>query len=116
MFEHYRDPLLPRTEFFIRLFQCVLISLGLLIITIAIGAIVYHCIERLCWTDAILNAIMIMTGLGIVGSLNTQTAKIFTSFYALVSTIVFFTVLAILFSPLLHRAMHKFHLEIEKEE
>ena len=114
MFEHYRQPLLDRTAFIKRFLDCILISMALLVSTIFMGAVVYRYIENLAWIDAILNAVLIMTGLGIVADLNTPAAKMFTTFYALFSTIVFFAVLAILFSPLLHRAIHKFHLEIER--
>jgi predicted membrane-bound spermidine synthase len=116
MYEHYRQPLLPQREFVIRVLRCVLISLVLLVATIGIGAAVYRYIENLAWIDAILNAVMIMTGIGIVSGLNTSVAKAFTSFYALFSTIIYFAVIAILFSPLLHRFSHRFHLEIEKSE
>ncbi len=116
MYEHYRQPLLGRSDFFVRLFYCGLISFALLAATILIGAASYHSIEKLSWLDAVLNAVMVMTGLGMVTGINTPSAKLFTTFYALFSTIIFFMVLAILFSPLLHRFLHRFHLEIEKEE
>ena len=58
------------------------------------------------------NMIMIMTGLGLVDTLHTPLAKIFTIFYAVITAIVFYMVLAILFAPLIHRFLHEFHLEI----
>jgi len=115
MYEHYRQPLLPRSAFIIRFIRCAFISLALLIVTIFIGAFAYHYLEKLSWIDAILNSVMIMTGLGMVAVLNTSKAKIFTTFYAIFSTIVFFAMIAILFSPLIHRFMHRFHLEIDRK-
>ena len=114
MFEHYHQPLLSRKKFFLRILVCLFISLGLLAFTIFLGAFSFHVLEKSSWIDSILNAVCIMTGLGVMGTFNSSAAKVFTSFYAIFSTIIFFLILAILFSPLLHRFLHRFHLEIDK--
>jgi hypothetical protein len=84
--------------------------------TILIGVVVYHYIEKLSWVNSFMNAIMIMTGLGLVDTLQTNVAKIFTCFYAIMTAIVFYMVLAIIFAPLIHRFLHQFHLEIGRED
>lgn len=114
MLEHYRQPLLPQKRFYLRMFRSIFVSILLLLITVLIGAIVFHWLEGLSWIDAGLNCVMIMTGVGTVGSINTCAGKIFTGIYAVVSTLVFFTIFAIIFTPLLHRLLHKFHLDVER--
>jgi hypothetical protein len=113
MFEHYRQPLLPRRYFIKRVLRSMIIAAVLLFLTVLIGAAVYHYLEGFHWIDAVLNAVLIMAGLGLVGILNNPAAKMFTAFYALFSTIVFFAVIGILFAPLLHRFFHRFHLDME---
>lgn len=81
-----------------------------------IGAAMYHFAEGLPWLEAVLNAVMIMTGLGLVDTLHTNVAKVFTCFYAILTAIVFYMVLAIIFAPLIHRFLHEFHLEIGRKD
>jgi len=114
MFEHYRQPLLPRRAFYFRLLRSIGVSLLLLVAIVIIGAVGFRLIERFTWIDAALNCVLIMTGVGTVGIINTPAGKIFTGIYSVISTLIFFTILAIIFTPLLHRLMHKFHLDIDK--
>ena len=111
MFEHKLEPILPHSQFLKRLLCCALVSLGLLTVTIGIGTVTYLVIEHQSWIDALLNAVMIMSGLGLQGALTTSAGKLFTSFFALISAFVFYTMLAILFTPLLHRFLHHFHID-----
>ena len=76
----------------------------------------YHCFGNLPWVDSFLNASMILTGMGPVDRMETDAGKLFSSFYALFSGVAFLTFVAVLFSPLYHRFMHKFHLDIEGKE
>jgi hypothetical protein len=69
-------------------------------------------VEGLGWIESVMNAVMIMTGLGLVDTLHTNPAKIFTCFYAILTAIVFYMILAIIFAPLIHRFLHEFHLEL----
>jgi putative effector of murein hydrolase len=113
MFEHRHQPLVSQKKFMLRILGCVLVAAALFVVTILIGATSYHCLEQLFWTDSILNAVLVMTGIGLTVTLQTTVAKILTSFYAILSAIVFFSILAILISPLFHRFLHKFHLDLE---
>jgi len=116
MFEHYKQPLLERQAFLLRIFWCIVISVLLYAVTLSIGYIAYCNIEGYSPVDAVLNSVMIMTGVGVIGAMNTEPGKVFTVFYSIFSTIVFFAVLGILFSPLIHRLMHRFHLQIDDNE
>ncbi|MCX5714071.1 MAG: two pore domain potassium channel family protein [Candidatus Omnitrophica bacterium] len=115
MFEHYRQPLLPKQAFYLRLVRSLAVSAALLIATIFLGAIIFRWIEHFNWLDAALNSVLIMTGVGTTGIINTPAGKIFTAIYSIFSTLIFFTILAIIFTPILHRLLHKFHLDIDKK-
>ena len=82
--------------------------------SIFMGAAEYHYVEGFSWVDAALNAIMVMTGLGLTDTLHSTQAKVFTCFYAIFTAIVFYMVLAIIFVPLIHRFLHGFHLELDR--
>lgn len=115
MFEHRRQPLLPRKAFFFRLLHHTGIALGIIAGSLFIGIIGYHELEGKSWIDSILNAAMILGGMGPVNQLNTSAGKLFASFYALFSGIVFLVVVALLLAPVFHRFLHRFHLEWDSE-
>jgi len=81
-----------------------------------IGALIFRYVGGFSWIDGILNAVSIMMGVGIIGALNNPALKLLISFYAIFSGIIYFAVLMILFSPLIHRFLHRFHLDIEKKK
>ncbi len=83
--------------------------------SLGLGMLGYHFFGDLSWIDALLNAAMILTGMGPVDPLHTVVAKLFASFYALFSGIVFITTAGVLLAPVMHRFLHKFHLEIEPD-
>ncbi len=113
MFEHRSEPLLTRIAFLARMGRSVAIAVGLVLTAWGLGAVGYHGIEHLPWIDALLNAAMILSGMGPVSELHTTAGKLFASFYALASGFLFLTVAGLLFAPLLHRMIHRFHLEDE---
>jgi hypothetical protein len=76
----------------------------------------YHHFAYLSWTDAFLNASMILTGMGPVATLTSEKAKIFAALYALYSGVAFLTFVAVLFGPFVHRFLHKFHLDLSDSE
>ena len=114
MFEHRKKPLLSREAFVKRIFRNTLIAFIIIIISLGIGMVGYHYTAHLSWLDSLLNASMILTGMGPVNFLTTPPAKIFASFYALFSGIAFLTTIAVLIAPVLHRFLHHFHFENEK--
>ena len=75
----------------------------------------YHAIGGLPWVDSILNASMILTGMGPVDPMRTAAAKLFASAYAIFSGVAFLTSVGVLLAPLFHRFLHHFHLEVEGE-
>lgn len=76
-----------------------------------LGVLGYHFFEDIGWIDSLLNASMILGGMGPVTELKTDAGKIFASFYALFSGIVFLVTVGIIFAPIVHRFLHKLHID-----
>lgn len=111
MYEHRREPLLGRQEFVRRVTRHGGMFAVVVVFSLAVGTVGYHVVARLDWTDALLNASMILTGMGPVDAMTTVPAKLFASFYALYSGIVFIAATGILLAPFLHRMLHRLHAE-----
>jgi hypothetical protein len=116
MYEHRAAPLLPRTVFLRRLARHGGIALALVSVSLAIGILGYHVLEGLAWIDALLNAAMILGGMGPVDQVHTAAGKIFAAFYALYSGLIVLVIAGVLFAPLLHRFLHRFHLELANQK
>ena len=108
--------ILPPKEFALRVFKYSLFSIGLLTISIGIGIIGYHYIADLNWIDSMHNASMILTGMGPVNEMKTDSAKLFASAYALFSGVIFLSTVAIFFAPFAHRLMHLLKIEEPEEQ
>jgi hypothetical protein len=115
MYEHRNQSLLPRAAFFWRLTAHVGIALGVIFGSLAMGILGYHFLAGLPWIDALLNASMLLGGMGPVDGLHTTAGKLFASFYALYSGMVFLVAVGIILAPVFHRILHHFHLEAEVE-
>jgi hypothetical protein len=111
MFERRHQPLLPRKDFVRRVARFFLLALILIGTSWLIGILGYRILENMSWIDSILNAALILGGMGPVNELHTTAGKLFASFYALFSGVVFLASVAVLFAPLLHRVMHTYHLQ-----
>jgi hypothetical protein len=113
MFEHHRQPLLPRSAYLRRVGRFSLWAFLIVLGSVAIGMIGYHFLEGLAWMDAFLNAAMILGGMGPVNPIHSEGGKLFAGIYALYSGLVFLLAAGVLFAPIIHRIMHRFHLEME---
>ena len=111
MYEHRSQPLLSRRLFVRRLLWHWLIALLTLFVSLGAGITGYHVLEGLPWVDSLLNASMILGGMGPVHELHTTGGKIFASCYALFSGIIFLVVAGTLLAPLMHRFLHQLHLD-----
>ncbi len=116
MFEHHKQPLLSRPDFFKRVVRYAAGACLLVAVSWLIGILGYRLLEGLPWIDSILNAAMILGGMGPVDQLHTTEGKLFASFYALFSGIVFLVSVGVLLAPIIHRLMHQFHLQNKKED
>jgi len=115
IYEHYRQPIMSRAAFFIRLAWHVAIALGIVLVSLGIGIVGYHVFEGLSWIDSTVNAAMILGGMGPVNQLYTNAGKLFAALYALFSGIVFLVAVAVMLAPVAHRLLHRFHIEFDSE-
>jgi hypothetical protein len=113
MFEHRSKPLLPRREYYRRIARHAALGFSVIAVALGIGITGYHFFEKLPWIDAFVNAAMILSGMGPVATLQTVGGKIFAGCYALFSGLALIAILGIIFAPVIHRSLHKFHLEDE---
>jgi len=111
MFESKTQELIPLPRFARRVALSLALAGAVLAAGLSIEVMGYHFIAGFAWIDSFLEASMILTGMGPVGALNSNAAKIFSSLYALFSGVVFLSVMAITISPVLHRILHKFHVD-----
>jgi len=114
MYEHHSKPLLPRKVFYQRLARHAALGVTVIVVALGLGMVGYHGFEKLPWVDAFVNAAMILSGMGPVATLQTDAGKIFAGCYALFSGLTLVAILGIIFAPVVHRFLHKFHLEDEK--
>ena len=111
MYEHRAEQIAPRSVFIKRIIAALLVGFGLIVIALTIGIVGYHLLAGLGWIDSLLEASMILGGMGPVRELHSDSAKIFASIYALFSGIIFIALMGIMLSPVAHRVMHKFHVD-----
>ena len=116
MFEHHTKPLLPRREYYRRIVRNIGLGAMVVAVSLGIGMVGYHGFEKLPWIDAFLNAAMILSGMGPVATLQTDAGKLFAGGYALFSGIALISIVGIIFAPVVHRFLHKFHLEDEERD
>jgi hypothetical protein len=114
MYEHKKQKLAPIRTFYQRVLKNIMLAFLILGLCLLIGVFGYHYTADATWLDAVHNASMILSGMGPVIEIKTSTGKIFSSFYALFSGIVFITNIGIILAPALHRMYHRLHLEAEE--
>lgn len=116
MFENRKNPLLPQRAFYARLARSLGMGIAMVLVSLVIGMAGYHGFEKLSWLDAFLNASMILSGMGPAAPIQTTGGKLFAGCYALFSGLALITVVAVIFAPLFHRFLHKFHLEADSRK
>ena len=110
-YEHRTAPLLSRRKFIRRLLRHGLLAAALALFSLLAGMIGYMTLADMNAVDAFLNAAMLLGGMGQVGELHGDAAKIFAGVYALYAGVVFIATAGILVAPVAHRLLHSFHLE-----
>jgi hypothetical protein len=110
-FEHKGEKLAPIRVFLRRIGAALLMAIALMSGALLIGVAGYHWIAGFGWIDSILEASMILGGMGPVNQLSSQSSKLFASAYVLFSGLIFIGVMGLVLAPLVHRMLHKFHLD-----
>jgi hypothetical protein len=100
-----------RRPFYHRLLRALALAVGIIACSLGLGVLGYHFIGGLKWVDALLDASMILSGMGPVSPLTSDAAKVFASAYALFSGLILIGTMGIVLSPVFHRVLHKFHVE-----
>ena len=111
MYERRKDKLLPPRQFAIRVCQHGGLVVAGVALALTMGVVGYHRFGHLPWIDSLVNASMILGGMGPVDPIRTTGGKLFASFYALYSGLFFIVATGIMLAPFLHRLVHRFHLE-----
>jgi len=111
MDEPQNHPLLSRARFLRRVARNLLAVLLFVAFALGIGVLGYHSLAHLSWVDSLLNASMILGGMGPVDPLQSTAAKIFASCYALFSGLAFIGIAGVMLAPFAHRLLHRFHIQ-----
>ena len=111
MFEHRHERLASAQVYRRRLISSGSVGFGLVVVSLVVGIAGYAGFEDLGFVDSFLNAAMILSGMGPLLSPQTTGGKLFAGLYALYSGFAVLAIAAIMFAPVLHRVMHRFHLE-----
>jgi len=112
-FERRHDKLAPISIYVQRVAASMGIALLLILFALSVGIVGYHLIAGFNFVDSLLEASMILGGMGPVRELPNDTAKVFASIYAMFSGVIFIALMGIILSPVAHRVLHKFHLDQE---
>lgn len=81
------------------------------LVSIAAGMAGFHFFAAQTWVDAFLNTTMLLGGMGPVGDIRTTGGKLFAGVFALYAGLAFIAAFAVLTAPVLHRMIHRFHIE-----
>jgi len=110
-FEGKTQPLSSYALFYDRVLTNILAGTVVILVFLMVGVVGYHFTCQFGWLDSLLNASMILSGMGPTDPIHTDAGKWFASFYALVSGVVFISTIGIILAPVAHRVFHRFHLE-----
>lgn len=109
--EHHRQPLATLRTYWLRQLKFLATAVFFVGLSLAIGTAGYMRFAHYSFVDAFLNASMILGGMGPIGELPNDGAKWFASLYALFSGIALLTTVAVILTPLVHRMLHRLHLD-----
>jgi len=110
MYEPRHEPLATRQHFARRVLLHSAVAMLLLAASLGIGMVGYWHFEHLAWIDGFLNCAMLLGGMGPVNTPQSVPGKLFAGLYALYAGLVFLIAAGLVFTPIVHRMMHKFHL------
>ena len=110
-FERRSDKLAPVSIYVQRIAASLALAFVLILVALAVGIAGYHSIAGFNFVDSLLEASMILGGMGPVREMPNDASKIFASIYALFSGVIFIALMGIILAPVAHRVMHKFHID-----
>src|SRR6266576_3815835 len=110
-FERRNDKLAPVSIYVQRIIGSLALAVVLMLIALTVGIVGYHFIAGFNFVDSLLEASMILGGMGPVRELPNDASKTFASIYAMFSGVIFIALMGIILAPVAHRVMHKFHID-----
>jgi hypothetical protein len=114
-YERRHERLAPPEVFRKRLIRSGSVGTIMVVISLAVGMAGYHFLEQMDWLDAFVNASMILSGMGPLMSPGTVGGKLFAGIYAIYSGLAVLVIAAIAFAPVVHRVLHRFHIQEDEE-
>ena len=115
-YESKQQPVLSRSRFIRRMAKSLAAATILAGISLLGGMLGYRYFEGMAWIDAFANASMILSGMGPLAPLQTWGGKLFAGLYALYSGLALIFATGIIIAPIVHRVLHRFHLETESKK
>jgi hypothetical protein len=109
MYESRSTKLLPLRQFLWRVARHSAAALALVLGSLLVGMAGYMHWAHMNRVDAFLNSAMLLGGMGPVGELSSDAAKIFAGCYALYAGLVFIASAGIIIAPVAHRIVHRLH-------
>jgi hypothetical protein len=110
MYEKKHEPLASHNTVIKRLLKTSFIAAFGLSVWLIVGIVGYHITCNFSWIDSLLNSSMILSGMGPTNNIDNNMGKIFASFYAIISGVIFITSVGVWLSPIVHRFMHQLNL------
>jgi hypothetical protein len=83
--------------------------------SLVLGMWGYHLFARESWLDAFVNAAMLLGGMGQVGTIDSESGRLFSGLFALYAGMVFLVLIATILTPVIHRVLHRFHWEADRK-
>ena len=117
--EHRSQKLASFSHFLIRVGRYGFFGALLILVSLAIGTFGYHAVAPpMKWIDSFYMSSMILTGMGPVADIpmESDAAKLFSSFFALYSGVVFLSATAVFFAPLIHRVLHILQVDVDENQ
>lgn len=111
----FSDELSPPNVFYSRVRRGVIYALLLVGVTLGIGIVGYHALENISWLDAFHQSALLLSGMGPVVELKSSAGKLFDGIYALFCGIILLAATGLLFAPVFHRILHRFHIEDSRD-
>ena len=110
-YEHKSQPLASSIVYYRRVLSNLFKTICILGASLMLGILGYKFLGPMSWIDALHNASMILSGMGPVVTIQTNAGKLFSSFYAIFSGVVFISSIGVLIAPTAHRFFHSMNLE-----
>ena len=107
----FHGQLAPRRRFYSRIWRSVSVGFAMMAVMLVLGTIGYHLVDDFEWLDAFHQSAMLLAGMGPVKEINSVAGKWFDSVFALLCALVMLGAAGIVFTPVIHRILHSFHIE-----